>query len=64
MSTTTIRTKLLPSRETPEAIYIQHTRDKLKFLFLPKSEIISQRKVEKLTWDIEIPDWLAEKHRL
>ena len=61
---TTIRTQILPSRETPEAIYIAHPRNKLKFLFLPKGEIISQRKVEKLIWDIEIPDWLAEKHRL
>lgn len=61
---TTIRTQVLPSRETPEAIYIARPKNKLKFLFLPKSEVISQRKVSNITWDIEIPDWLAEKHQL
>ncbi|MEE9923752.1 MAG: hypothetical protein PBV01_10370 [Brucella anthropi] len=58
--------RVLKGRETPEAIQISHPKKPLKVLFLPKSEIrdISPIEGKKGFFDIEIPDWLAEKHDL
>lgn len=63
---TTIRTRVWKHRETPEAIQISHPKKPLKVLFIPKSEIrdISPVAGERGFYDIEIPDWLAEKHDL
>ena len=64
--TTNIRTKLLPSRETKEALYMRHPRNILKFLFIPKSVVRSQRKVvgTQMDWDLEIEDWWAKENDL
>ena len=58
--------RVLKSRETPEAIQISHPKKPLKVLFLPKSEIrdITPVPNKRGFFDIEIPDWLAEKHDL
>lgn len=58
--------RVLTSRETPEAIQISHPKKPLKVLFLPKSEVrdISPVAGKRGFYDIEIPDWLAEKHDL
>ncbi|MEL4071719.1 hypothetical protein WKW50_16360 [Ochrobactrum sp. GPK 3] len=61
-----IQARVLKSRETAEAIQISHPKKPLKVLFLPKSELrdMSPAKDRKGFFDIEIPDWLAEKHDL
>lgn len=54
--------RVLKTRETNEAIYVQNPNDPLKFAFIPKSEIKSDtRSAKGALWrNIEIPDWLAE----
>ena len=63
---TTLELRVLKSRETSEAIYVNHPRKILKFLFLPKSEITQNDPSKKggLWRVITIPDWLADEHDL
>ena len=66
MSNTVIQARIITSRETPEAICLQHPRHPLKFLHLPKSQVEQFWPVagKRGFYDIEIPNWLAEKHDL
>lgn len=55
--------RVLKSRETHEAIYVQSPTNALKFVYLPKSEVKSDtRSAKGALWrNIEIPSWLAEE---
>lgn len=66
MAQVTLELKVLASRETDQAIYVNHPKNILKFLFLPKSEITGNVKSSKggSRRDITIPEWLAEEHNL
>lgn len=62
----TLELKVLPSRETDQAIYVNHPKNTLKFFYLPKSEIsknVASPK-GKLWCDVTMPEWLAEEHNL
>ena len=62
----TLDLKVLASRETPEAIYINHPKNILKFLFLPKSEISTIATSSKGgVWrEVTMSEWIAEEKNL
>ena len=62
----TLDLKVLASRETPEAIYINHPKNVLKFLFLPKSEISKIVPSSKGgVWrEVTMSEWIAEDKNL
>lgn len=66
MATVTITLRVIASSETPEAIYVQHPRNALKFLFLPKSQIKSNKPAPegKGRRVLAVSEWLAEQENL
>ena len=62
----TLDLKVLASRETPEAIYINHPKNILKFLFLPKSEIskIATSSKGGVWREVTMSEWIAEEKNL
>ena len=62
----TLDLKVLASRETPEAIYINHPKNILKFLFLPKSEIskIAASSKGGVWREVTMSEWIAEEKNL
>jgi hypothetical protein len=55
--------RVLKTRETHEALYVQNPNDALRFAYIPKSEVRSDTRSAKggLWRNIEIPSWLAEE---
>lgn len=61
----TYRLRVLSSRETPEAIYVNHPDKLTKFFYLPKSKISYEPAPDGKGWhNVVVPDWLAEEHGL
>lgn len=61
----TIECRMLPSRQTNEALYVQDPRRATRFVYVPKSEVTYEKSKRGGLWiNLDIPEWLAEEKDL